>query len=1140
VVLADAIFRVANLRRRFGDAHLGAGQRLLRAGHVTPHADPVDGTEPVTGLAPGQSPEQATDLATDRLLGVPPGVPVVTPDMDHDAAGADAVEPASSSPASTDRASTDRASTDRASTDRASTDIDLAATLSGAPLRFVVQDGVEARVTLVAEGDDVRLTCNCSRRRSCAHRAAAMLWLAERRGRGGARQTLPWQVSLHRGMAREGDAGVVAASGARLVFRLELTADGAPVLSPERDEISPRGSLRRVPFGLLRTWSSDPLDPPPDFMAETVLLLCRRLRQWPMEGESRARSGQMFRFLPPPGERYGLLLEMARGGVLYAGESPAALTEGQARTLSLQVSRLESGGVRLGTAGIPGQVVASDPPLYLDTGRIGPLLTPFSGQLIAALTRDPVEVPAADVAEFAMHWLPRLTARGDVGLPPELAPQVREGVKPVPRITLGDGGGALVVRLEFAYGEAPPVGPETIRDPLLVEDGHIVIFRRDTLAEGSMMQRLIHPRAPGMQPPTPGAPGQWSMSGDDAYDFLLLELPSLAAEGWEIFGEAALMNHRVYRGGARIHAQVRSGIDWFDLEVVADFDGQHTPASDLMAAWKTGRRYVRLPDGRVARLPDWVRRHADDLEEAGLGSAPQARLSRFQLPLLAALAEEAELTADDRYQEAATRLQGFTKVTEVAPPEGLCGTLRPYQAEGLAWLEFLRGYGFHGILADDMGLGKTLQVIALLLLEKQRGHATGPSLVVVPTSLIFNWAHELGRFAPSLGVLTWHGPDRQRLLPRMARADIILTNYALVRQDLALLEKQQFHYLVLDEAQYVKNPDSQVSRAVRALTARHRLALTGTPLENHLGELWAQFAFLMPGLLGTYGDFRSRFGGPVERGDTEAATTLVRRVRPFILRRTKEQVASELPERVETILYCRLEGEQNALYLRIRDQLREQVARSIRQRGLAGSHLTILDALLKLRQVCCHPELLPPSLAGDIQQSAKTDLFMELITEAIEEGHRVLVFSQFVSMLRILRRRLDAVQVPYSYLDGRTRDRERRVNEFQENASIPIFLISLKAGGTGLNLTGADYVVHFDPWWNPAVEAQATDRTHRIGQTRKVFSYKLIAEDTVEEKILALQDRKRNLSDLLLGERQDLAGHLSVTDLEQIFGHLEK
>ncbi|MDH5526295.1 MAG: DEAD/DEAH box helicase [Nitrospirota bacterium] len=1005
---------------------------------------------------------------------------------------------------------------------------------SAGQVTLFVNDGAGSMVQVTLTDGEVQSTCPCSRRSRCEHRAAAMLWLAERQRSGGV-AALPWQVALHRGMGRMESAAALRSSRPWLVFRLELEDDGAPLITPERAEVTTRG-LRRTPFPLVAGWTSDPLDPRPEFITADDMLLCRRLRQWPQEKGTRARSSA--RMAPPTGERHGLLREMAARGILYLDDAETPLTEGPSHPLAPEVTPLGDGAYRLHVGPHPGQVIAAEPPLYLAGDRIGPLLTPFSGVLMADLARRPVDIPAADMPEFAAQWLPRLTARGPVTLPPELVPKVVEGEAPVAVLTLSDGGGELLLRLEFAYGEAPPVGAGATGDPLAVVDGRPVSYRRDPQAETVLALRLATPATLGMAAPVPVELGLWALSGDDACDFLLLELPTLSAEGWRAFGEASLAEHRVYRGSGRVNTRVRSGIDWFDLEVSTDFDGTEMPAATLLAAAQAGRRYVALPDGRVARIPDWIRSHAPELEEAGLDKDGPARLTRFQMPLLTGLTGDSDLTADDRFHHAMERLRGLSGPPEAPVPAGLQATMRPYQREGLSWLEFLRSCGFHGILADDMGLGKTLQVIALLLLEKERGHATLPSLVVVPTSLIFNWVHELKRFAPSLTVAVWHGPDRYRSESELPKADLVLTNYALVRQDMDLLEGMGFHYLILDEAQYVKNPDSQVSRAVRALTARHRLALTGTPMENHLGEVWAQFAYLMPGLLGSHTHFRRRFGGPIERGDVEAAEALFARVRPFILRRTKGQVAQDLPERVETTLFCRLEGEQMALYEQVRDRLRAQVAEAIDKRGLAASRLTILDALLKLRQVCCHPELLPASVSGGITQSAKMDLFMEFVTEAIEEGHRVLVFSQFVTMLKILRRRLDAVQVPYAYLDGRTRDREARVRAFQEDASIPLFLISLKAGGTGLNLTGADYVVHFDPWWNPAVEAQATDRTHRIGQTRKVFSYKLIAEGTVEEKILALQEKKRALAGALLGEGKDLGGQLSVDDLEQILGAL--
>jgi non-specific serine/threonine protein kinase len=1012
----------------------------------------------------------------------------------------------------------------------------LHATVDGDPPR---------QVRVRPDGESLELSCDCGQG-ACVHAAAVLLDLEAAPevapGRPFARvgERVPWQVALHR--ATTGRAvHDLPAGAARLVYRLSVSEDGEAVVETYKAAGGPQGPGKETAFGLARSWGSDPLEPSPSFLLPEDLVLCRQLRQFP---DSAPRKGRRppapHRFRPPAEACHGLLSALARTGRLYLARGAQPLVPGPARAARPAVEEAPGGWV-VSLPEVAGEgmvVICAEPPLYLSGQMLGGLLTPLPGPLATLLGSHPLLIPAAEQDEFLTHWLPRLSAHGELRLPEGLRYEAVDGVAPVPRLTLSDGGGALDLTVEFVYGTAPPVAAQGSARPVGKRRGAVAVYARDEAAERAHLERLCAPsRASGAVPLAKG-PGVWSLAGEAAYDFLLTELPALAEAGWEVFGEAGLAEHRMFRGPARLTSRVASGLDWFDLQVSADFDGASVAPAELLRLWDAGRRYVHLKDGRVARIPEWIGGRAEALREAGLDGGAEVRLSRHQLPLLLELLEDAQARTDAGFQEAAERLRGFAGLPAVAPPEGLLATLRPYQAEGLKWLEFLRAYGFHGILADDMGLGKTLQVIAVLLLEKRRGNRTGPSLVVVPTSLIFNWAHEIARFAPDLSVVTWHGPDRHRRRAAFADADVVLTNYALVRQDLKMLEGKTFHYLVVDEAQYIKNPESQVSRAVRALTARHRLALTGTPLENHLGELWAHFAFLMPGLLGGFRHFRRRFGGPVERGDTAAAEALLARVRPFILRRTKEQVAAELPERVESVLYCRLEGPQRALYDRIRDACRERVARSLKSRGLAGSRVAILDALLKLRQVCCHPGLLPPELAGGVAESAKMDLFMEFVTESLEEGHRLLVFSQFVSMLRLIRGRLDDMHVPYAYLDGRTRDRERRVRMFQESPEIPLFLISLKAGGTGLNLTGADYVVHFDPWWNPAVEQQATDRVHRIGQTRKVFSYKLIAEDTVEEKILALQERKRALSDVLLGGERDLATDLSLEDLERIFGAL--
>jgi len=1021
--------------------------------------------------------------------------------------------------------------------------------------RAKVADDPPHRVAVRWDDGELTAHCDCGER-ICAHAAAVLLDLGATPqaapGAPGPRlgERVPWQVALHRTLRELPPVPDTSPGAPRLVYRLVLDEAGEPTVETYKAVMGLHGPGKESAFTLTRTWGADPLEPVPGFLLPDDLSLCRQLRQFPAETPRKGQRGVATnRFRPPRDTRFGLLLALAATGRLYLEGGAAPLVRGPGRPAVPRVAEVPAGW----SLSLPEladgvtRVIAAEPPLYCDGRVLGAVLTTLPGPLAALLASRPLFVPDAERGEFLTHWLPSLSAHGDVRLPEGLAARTEQDAVPVARLVLADGGGVLDLSLEFTYGAAAPVAALGSARPVAAgapgeddQDGAVgvIVYRRDPGREQALVDRLVTPRTPGLSPPLAKAPAVWSLAGEAAYDFLLFELPLLAEEGWEIYGEASLATHRVHRGRARLTATVASGLDWFDLRLTADFEGGAVSPAELLALWEAGRRYVRLKDGKVARIPDWVAARADALREAGLDKKAEARLSRFQVPLVLELIEGGHSLVDASFKDAAARLKDFTGIRDVPAPKGLQTELRPYQAEGLKWLEFLRGYNFHGILADDMGLGKTVQVIALLLKEKERGHLKAPSLVVVPTSLIFNWAHEIARFAPALKVATWHGPDRHAQARHLSDADVILTNYALVRQDIDRLEGMRFHYVVVDEAQYIKNPESQVSRAVRQLTARHRLALTGTPLENHLGELWAHFAFLMPGLLGAYPDFRRRFGGPIERGDILAAEALLARVRPFILRRTKEQVASELPERVETVLYCRLEGAQRALYERIRDACRERVARSIQAKGLSGSRTTILDALLKLRQVCCHPGLLPDALAGGLAESAKMDLFMEFVTESMEEGHRVLVFSQFVSMLKIIRGRLDEMHVPYAYLDGRTRDREAKVRAFQEHPDIPLFLISLKAGGTGLNLTAADYVIHFDPWWNPAVERQATDRAHRIGQTRKVFSYKLIAEDTVEEKILALQERKRALSDVLLKGEPELVTQLSVDDLERIFGRI--
>jgi superfamily II DNA or RNA helicase len=529
--------------------------------------------------------------------------------------------------------------------------------------------------------------------------------------------------------------------------------------------------------------------------------------------------------------------------------------------------------------------------------------------------------------------------------------------------------------------------------------------------------------------------------------------------------------------------------------------------------------------------------------EAQRMEALRASLMETQAARALALGPQAawQLQGDAGLAQLVQRLREAGTPPAVPAPQGLGLQLRPYQLEGLAWLQYLRSNSLAGILADDMGLGKTAQVLAHLLMEKQEGRADLPSLVVLPTSLIANWRNESQRIVPALRVLTLHGTTRAKDFERMAGHDVVLTTYPLLWRDIETLQKQRWHLLVLDEAQMVKNAGSRAAAALRRLNARHRLCVTGTPLENHLGELWAHFDFLLPGFLGDIRSFTRQWRRPIEtNGETLRAQLLAQRVRPFILRRRKEDVATELPPKTEVIRRVSLEGEQRALYESVRLAADEQVRRVLKRQSFAGSQIAILDALLKLRQVCCDPWLLKGTSTPPDIERAKMTLLLEMLTELVDEGRRVLVFSQFTEMLALVERELLQRGLAHVVLTGQTPALERGavVQRFQDK-QVPVMLVSLKAGGVGLNLTAADTVIHVDPWWNPAVERQATDRAHRIGQDQPVFVYKLVVEGSIEERMLALQDRKAALADAVLGHDVQAAPKFDEEDLRGLLAPLE-
>ncbi|MGN6729427.1 MAG: DEAD/DEAH box helicase, partial [Rhodanobacteraceae bacterium] len=492
-----------------------------------------------------------------------------------------------------------------------------------------------------------------------------------------------------------------------------------------------------------------------------------------------------------------------------------------------------------------------------------------------------------------------------------------------------------------------------------------------------------------------------------------------------------------------------------------------------------------------------------------------------------------ELQAPEQLRGFTARLRDAAERASDAVPEGLTVELRPYQREGLRWLNALAEAGVGGVLADDMGLGKTLQLITHLLALKERGALQQPALIVVPTSLIPNWLAEIARFAPSLRALALHGPQRSGDFSQIATQDIILTSYALLPRDVVTLRKQPFSLIVFDEAQQVKNPRTQARRAALTLRAPRCICLTGTPLENHLGELWSQVDLAVPGLLGDEGAFRRHYRVPIEKQrDEECQARLNRRLAPFILRRTKAQVASELPSKTEITRRVVLDGRQRELYESLRLSLADELREVIAQRGIAHSGIVVLDALLKLRQVCCDPRLVKLEAARGVRDSAKFELLMDMLPALLSEGRKVLLFSQFTEMLKLIANELERHRIPYVMLTGETRDRAEPVQRFQEG-DVPLFLLSLKAGGVGLNLTAADTVIHYDPWWNPAAEAQASDRAHRIGQDKPVFVFRLITSGTVEERIEELKARKAELAEAVLeggGTREKLSFDQSDLD----------
>ncbi|WP_442857248.1 DEAD/DEAH box helicase [Burkholderia sp. PAMC 28687] len=630
-------------------------------------------------------------------------------------------------------------------------------------------------------------------------------------------------------------------------------------------------------------------------------------------------------------------------------------------------------------------------------------------------------------------------------------------------------------------------------------------------------------------------------------------VPSLREDGWRISMSPEFRFDFIEIDDIQGTAH-HSTDGWFDLELGIAVGERSVRLEPLLAdLFQRDRRWLAgaidsIPDDegielntdlgerlrlRASRIKPVVRVLIDLFDT--LGTQP-LRVSEKDAGRLEALTDTGrwQFHGDVSIRELAQRLQEGPGLREVPVPRGLNAELRVYQREGLNWMQYLRERNLSGVLADDMGLGKTVQTLAHILVEKESGRLDRPALVVLPTTLVHNWREEAKKFAPDLRVLDLHGPQRKDRFDQISEHDLVLTTYPLLWRDLAMLSLYEYHLLILDEAQTVKNVATKAAKGIRDLSSRHRLCLTGTPLENHLGELWAQFDFLLPGFLGTQKDFTKRWRTPIEKyEDPVRRDLLVRRIRPFMLRRRKDEVAKELPQKTTIVRTVSLEGSQRDLYETVRIAMQEKVRMAVADQGLARSHIVVLEALLKLRQVCCDPSLVKLTRAKRVEESAKLDLLLDMLPELLEEGRRVLLFSQFTGMLAIIAAALDEAGLPYVTLTGDTRDRVTPVTRFQDG-EVPLFLISLKAGGVGLNLTAADTVIHYDPWWNPAAENQATDRAHRLGQLKPVFVYKLIVAGSIEERIVAMQDRKAALADSILREDAVAGAKFSAEDIEAL------
>jgi superfamily II DNA or RNA helicase len=1039
---------------------------------------------------------------------------------------------------------------------------------AGAPLRVYV------RIIQGSEGVKILGECTCSERNNCKHVALTLLQVLHQW------DALPELDSGDLGYVADEVSGNNAISNSvhrpseqALIYIIHNSDEGMRVETRMGRQLAQGG------YALNRYFKPSPriLHSPPRFLQSEDLKILKFLLSLVYD---EVQTGFVLK-----GLRWSQILEamLATGRCYYEKvECSTPLRLGESRAIEWQW-RVDNHGrqhAQLLTTPAADTYLPQSPPWYLDSrkGESGPLDTDLPHDLLRRLySMAPISPDDVETISIELR-----NDYPDIPIPPlqQFETVDVKRVKPTPCLCLSS--------LEF---EAPKGGKKRVNLASLsfdyagivisrrlpayrFKEGCLIRVKRDLTMERVALASLCEAGLAEEEDLS-------ALSGEDCFlpvyelgtdeanfwlGFQADALPRLKATGWRIEFDR-FRYHFTWAEGWICNPVKLDRQDWFSLSLGVTAEGQRIELLPILL------QYLRaLPDGlsmtEIGDEPLIIPYKDQQSEERLLALTAQqikpllhillemygnkalsndksVHLSRIQLARLSALRPESdgfylEWVADADVQSLMHCLGNVDRISAVQPPSGLNAQLRPYQQRGLDWLQFLREYRLAGILADDMGLGKTLQAIAHLLLEKESGRADQPSLVVVPTSLMFNWHHEIQRFAPQLKMLLLHGPGRKSKFRYLDEYDLIITTYTLLMRDREVLVRQSYHVLILDEAQAIKNTKTQVRRVAKAIDVRHRLCLTGTPLENNLGELWSLFDFVLPGLLGDAKQFSRFFRTPIEKqGDSLVAQRLSRRIQPFLLRRTKERVARDLPKKSEIIHSVMLEGKQREIYETVRVAMHRRVREEIARQGLERSRIIVLDALLKLRQVCCDPRLVKLDEAQKINQSAKLSALMAMIHEMVEEGRRILLFSQFTGMLALIEEEIKKVRIDYVKLTGRTKDREGPVNRFQQGTA-PLFLISLKAGGVGLNLTAADTIIHYDPWWNPAVERQATDRAHRIGQQQAVFVYKLICEGTVEEKILAMQNRKQSLVDSLFQAGGNQEPQWSEQDLETLFESLQE